>query len=1077
MRFFVIIVLINFLFANKKSISDTLFLKSDKNIYLLSENFIFPKSLIIDSSIDQIIPDSIDYTKGYLFWKNNYDIPLKIVVKYNYLEKDLPFSVGPLWSSLSYLDSLDLNKKNKKDFYRNSFNDNLFTSGSIDRKINFSSNGTSDLTGGLNLSLSGKLDNGILLGAILSDRNMVIQPQGDTRNLEDFDQVYISMSNPYFSLNAGDILYSNKVDALINLERNVIGLNAQVKFDKFNTNALVSSTRGQYIKVDINGIDGAQGPYELLSSTNSKNIYIIAGSEKVWLDGQNMERGANYDYVIDYSLAEITFTAKQLITVDSDILVEYEFVDDNYTKGIVAGSYKANLSKNLNVVAGFHREKDNTNDLSMNNEIYQNTLNEGGNAVVISGAIEDSLGSYYLDNGVFIFDPLFLVNDFSRYNVVFTNNENGTYERLINSSGRIYYRFVHPEQKELLKDYFSPNQLISAPKSKNLYFSKINYDFGNNFSIKSVISKSSNDKNILSSSDNILSGNLFELDASIDSLELGNLSYGLSYTTLVRQKKYTSFSLDRDVQFKREWDIDSLENFEENKKSFDIYIDIKDYSSSDIQVSSLDIGEATKNRLSLSHTIIHGAFKDSGFKYKEIINSKEKNETSNISLKYNIGYLNPYLIYRSEKKTYFRDYEALVAGLKYQKNKKILNISLENKKDTFDSGLQDDKTFLSSNDIVSSLKYINQNKKGWRNSIVLKKRLKDVNNTKLNYLLGSINLNYFKSNQPIKYELKTSTEQTQNNTYSLVYDSVGVGLGNYRYDKVFNTYIQDPNGSFISYLISTGNRTVTKNIKGFQILTLNFKKFENGAPLKINLNTNFNYSGSIINLKNILNPNPYNQNISKSYFNNMIEIELDLKNNNRRIRGYNILSKDFQGYDTRGNELLSTNKSGIYGYFNVTNYSSFIVDSYYHRKKIQTSISDIKNREFEGIWHKFSYSLNNFKVENKISFQYGLDQGVVYLNDFKAYGLGFEYNGRLYLWESGSVLTNVGINLNEKKSDFTYLPPEALNGQTLGKNTSASIRLNYFLKQDISLSFSFNYLNNKRYNNLLNIIGEFRAYL
>ena len=126
-----------------------------------------------------------------------------------------------------------------------------------------------------------------------------------------------------------------------------------------------------------------------------------------------------------------------------------------------------------------------------------------------------------------------------------------------------------------MKDYFSPNQLISAPKSKNLYFSKINYDFGNNFSIKSVISRSSNDRNILSSSDNILSGNLFELDASMDSLEIGNLSYGLSYTSLVRQKKYTSFSLDRDAQFKKEWDIDSIEDFEENKRSLDIYIDIK----------------------------------------------------------------------------------------------------------------------------------------------------------------------------------------------------------------------------------------------------------------------------------------------------------------------------------------------------------------------------------------------------------------------------------------------------------------------------------------------------------------------
>ena len=61
------------------------------------------------------------------------------------------------------------------------------------------------------------------------------------------------MSNPYFSLNAGDILYSNKVDELINLERNVIGLNSHLKFDKFNTNALVSSTKGQYIKVNIKG--------------------------------------------------------------------------------------------------------------------------------------------------------------------------------------------------------------------------------------------------------------------------------------------------------------------------------------------------------------------------------------------------------------------------------------------------------------------------------------------------------------------------------------------------------------------------------------------------------------------------------------------------------------------------------------------------------------------------------------------------------------------------------------------------------------------------------------------------------
>lgn len=1077
MRFLVVIILFNLIFANKKSISDTLFLRSNKNLYFLSENFIFPESMIIESSIDSIIPDSIDFSKGHLFWENNFADSLKVVVKYDFLKKDLPRSVGPFWRNLPYLDSLDLNENNIKDLYINNDNKNLFTSGSIDRKINFSSNGMSEFTGGLNLSLSGKLDNDILLGAVLTDRNMVIQPQGDTRNLEDFDQVYISMSNPYFSLNAGDIVYTNKVDALINLKRNVIGLNTHLKFDKFKMNALVSSTNGQYIKVNITGIDGVQGPYELFSSTNSKNIFIIAGSEKVWLDGLKMDRGANYDYIIDYSLAEIIFTAKHLINFDSDILVEYEFVDDNYTKGIIAGTYETSFSKNLNIVAGFHREKDNTNDLSIDNKTYQSVLIGGEKDIVIPGAVEDSLGLYYSTNGVFTFDPNFLVNDFTRYNVVFTNNENGTYERLINSSGRVYYSFIQLEQKEPLKDYFSPNQLISAPKSKNLYFSKINYNIGNILSVKSVVSRSSNDENILSTNDNIMSGNLFEFDASTDSLEIGHLKYGLSYNSLIRQKKYTSFSLDREVQFRREWDIDSLDNFEENKKSFSIYFDIKEYSNSDIQISSLDVGEATKNRLSLSHKILNGFFKGSDLNYKEILNSREKIKTTNISLKSNIGYFRPYIIYKSEKKSYFRSYETVAAGLKYQKNKKILNVSLENRKDNYKSNIPNNRSTVGTDDIISSLQYINQQQNGWRNNIILKKRLQDVNNTRLNYLLGSIKINYFKSNQPINYELKTSTEQTQNNTYALVYDSVGVGLGNYRYDKVFNTYIKDQNGSFISYLISKGFRTVTKNIKGYQILTLNFRKVRSDMPLKINFNTNFDYSGSKISLKNILKPNALNQNIAKSYVSNMLEIELNLKNNNRRIKAYNISSIDLQGNHSQGNELLSINKLGINGFSNVGNNSNFSFDSYHHKKRVQTSFSEIKNRYLEGSWHKFSYALNHFKIENKISIQYGLDHGVMYLNNFKAYGIGFEYNGRLYIGKMGSVITNIGLSLNEKKSDFTYISPEALNGQTLGKNSSASVMLNYFLKKDISLSFSLNYLDNERYKNLLNITGEFRAYL
>ena len=58
--------------------------------------------------------------------------------------------------------------------------DNLFTSGTFNRQINFSTLGMSEFSGGLHLNISGELDKDIMLSAVLSDQEMMIQPDGNT---------------------------------------------------------------------------------------------------------------------------------------------------------------------------------------------------------------------------------------------------------------------------------------------------------------------------------------------------------------------------------------------------------------------------------------------------------------------------------------------------------------------------------------------------------------------------------------------------------------------------------------------------------------------------------------------------------------------------------------------------------------------------------------------------------------------------------------------------------------------------------------------------------------------------------
>lgn len=553
------------------------------NKYFLSQTNILPNSEVITLKNKILVKGSytIDYQLGFFSLADTVAYSIFDTVVISYLS--LQIGLQKEYKRRTLVVPNDDNQQNIKAILQpeskpitaeSIFGSGIQKSGTLVRGFTVGTNKDFSLKSGLRLQLSGNLSDDIELVAALTDENTPIQPEGNTERLEELDKVFIQVKHPNATGTFGDYQLQKRFGEFGVVDRKLQGLMGEFQFDKYNAYISFAGSRGKFNTNNFNGIDGVQGPYRLSGANNERDIIIIAGTEKVFIDGIEMKRGENNDYTIEYSNATITFTPKRIITSASRISVDFEYTDRQFSRNFFGTGAAARLfNDRLKFGLQFLREGDDQNspiDIILSEQDKQILKNAGDdrNKSVKSGvslAEPDSLGiikGIYLAKDTTISGKQFTYYVYapgdsnSIYNVSFSYVGEGRGDYIRESIG--FYKFVGVGLGSYLPITFLPIPQLKQLASLNVSaepFEKIFFNVD--------LAASSWDKNRFSSLDeNDNEGYAVNLLLKIDQqkIKLGETDFGnggLFFRKRFIDHKFVSFDRFNEVEFDRYYNISS----------------------------------------------------------------------------------------------------------------------------------------------------------------------------------------------------------------------------------------------------------------------------------------------------------------------------------------------------------------------------------------------------------------------------------------------------------------------------------------------------------------------------------------
>ncbi|HLT08086.1 MAG TPA: hypothetical protein VK014_11195 [Cyclobacteriaceae bacterium] len=343
---------------------------------LASAGFVVDSLTVIEESIQVTDCDQQVYGFSFNINSNALQVEVKpeLVDSIRVCYSTYPFSLHQVHAKRTLLadyDSMALFKERTSASETFNFKEELFPStnlhksGSLTRGISFGNTQNVFVNSSLNLQMEGLLTEDLHIRASITDQNVPFQPEGNTQQLQDFDNVLVELYNDQLSLSAGDVVLQQRHGDFLRYRKNVQGLLFTTSNDfrggwKGSTQVGVSIAKGKFASTQLEVLEGVSGPYRIPGPQNERFVIVMANSEKVFLDGRELQRGYNYDYIIDYNQGEITFTPHVVITAYSRVRIDFEYAQRNFSRSILTANH-IQENERVSLFINYYKEQDNKN--------------------------------------------------------------------------------------------------------------------------------------------------------------------------------------------------------------------------------------------------------------------------------------------------------------------------------------------------------------------------------------------------------------------------------------------------------------------------------------------------------------------------------------------------------------------------------------------------------------------------------------------------------------------------------------------------------------------------------------------